>query len=147
MMGRHVDYACRSVISPDPYIGTNEIGIPVPFAKTLSYPTPVTPWNVEEMCELVSNGADTYPGANWIEEADGRRYDLTRINETKRVAMSCRLLNHKGQMKVGRHVKYGDYMMVNHQPTLQKPRIMVHSVRILTAPKQQTIWMHYANCN
>ena len=27
MMGKRVNYCCRSVISPDPYLGTNEIGI------------------------------------------------------------------------------------------------------------------------
>ena len=35
MMGKRVNYCCRSVISPDPYIGCDEIGIPVHFAKTL----------------------------------------------------------------------------------------------------------------
>lgn len=29
MMGKRVDYAARSVICPDMYIGTNEIGIPL----------------------------------------------------------------------------------------------------------------------
>lgn len=29
MMGKRVDYAARSVICPDMYIGTNEIGIPM----------------------------------------------------------------------------------------------------------------------
>ena len=28
MMGKRVNYACRSVISPDPYMNVNEIGIP-----------------------------------------------------------------------------------------------------------------------
>ena len=28
MMGKRVDYACRSVISPDPYLSVDEIGIP-----------------------------------------------------------------------------------------------------------------------
>lgn len=28
MMGKRVDFAARSVISPDPYINTDEIGIP-----------------------------------------------------------------------------------------------------------------------
>lgn len=32
MMGKRVNFACRSVISPDPYIGTHEIGIPMVFA-------------------------------------------------------------------------------------------------------------------
>lgn len=62
MMGKRVNYCCRSVISPDPHIGTDEIGIPVLFAKTLHYPTPVTNWNVKLMRQLVENGPDIYPG-------------------------------------------------------------------------------------
>jgi DNA-directed RNA polymerase I subunit RPA1 len=42
MMGKRVEYACRSVISPDPYIGTNEIGPPRYFATVLTHPTAVT---------------------------------------------------------------------------------------------------------
>lgn len=33
------------------------------------------------------------------------------------------------------------------QPTLHKPGIMAHRVRILHNPTQRTIRMHYANCN
>ncbi len=29
MMGKRVDYAARSVISPDPYINMDEIGVPM----------------------------------------------------------------------------------------------------------------------
>ncbi|KAK2633564.1 hypothetical protein Ddye_032678 [Dipteronia dyeriana] len=38
MMGKRVNYACRSVISPDPYLAVNEIGIPPYFALKLTYP-------------------------------------------------------------------------------------------------------------
>lgn len=62
MMGKRVNYACRSVISSDPYLGTTEIGIPLRFAKELTYPQPVADWNVEAMRELVENGAGVYPG-------------------------------------------------------------------------------------
>jgi DNA-directed RNA polymerase I subunit RPA1 len=62
MMGKRVNYCARSVISPDPYIGTNEIGIPVHFAKVLHYPTPVNDWNVKHMRTLVERGPDQYPG-------------------------------------------------------------------------------------
>ncbi len=62
MMGKRVNYCCRSVISPDPYLGTNEIGIPLHFAKTLHYPTPVNDWNVKYLRTLVENGPDQYPG-------------------------------------------------------------------------------------
>ena len=62
MMGKRVNYCCRSVISPDPYIGTDEIGIPLRFAKILQYPTPVTSWNVKHLRRLVENGPHEYPG-------------------------------------------------------------------------------------
>jgi DNA-directed RNA polymerase I subunit RPA1 len=62
MMGKRVNFCCRSVISPDPYIGTNEIGIPVHFAKSLHYPTPVNSWNVKYLRTLVQRGPFQYPG-------------------------------------------------------------------------------------
>ncbi|XP_058072061.1 DNA-directed RNA polymerase I subunit 1 isoform X2 [Magnolia sinica] len=40
MMGKRVNFACRSVISPDPYLAVNEIGIPPYFAVKLTYPEP-----------------------------------------------------------------------------------------------------------
>ena len=61
-MGKRVNHACRSVISPDPNISTNEIGLPEVFAKSLTYPEPVTPWNVHELRQAVINGPDIHPG-------------------------------------------------------------------------------------
>lgn len=47
MMGKRVNFACRSVISPDPFLDSGEIGVPPYFAIRLSVPERVTPWNVE----------------------------------------------------------------------------------------------------
>jgi len=65
MMGKRVNYCARSVISPDPNIGTDEIGIPVHFAKTLHYPTPVNDWNVKHLRTLVERGPNEYPGIQY----------------------------------------------------------------------------------
>ena len=62
MMGKRVNYAARSVISPDPYINTDEIGIPQVIAKRLTYPQPVTDWNAQELRQMVMNGPDVHPG-------------------------------------------------------------------------------------
>lgn len=62
MMGKRVNYCCRSVISPDNNLGTNEIGIPVQFAKELHYPTPVNDYNIAHLRELVIRGPHQYPG-------------------------------------------------------------------------------------
>lgn len=156
MMGKRVNYAARSVISPDPYISTSQIGVPLRFAKTLTYPQPVTPWNVEEMRQLVINGPNIHPGANFVESENGRLIDLSKRTLHQREAISKTLLTRsasaqgtsKNRVKrVWRHLKTGDVVLMNRQPTLHKPSIMAHTTRVLTNPKMQTIRMHYANCN
>lgn len=115
MMGKRVNYACRSVISPDPYIGTNEIGLPLYFAKTLTYPTPVTALNVEEMRKLVIRGTQQYPGASWVELPNGRRLELGKMQQAKREAIAARLLSSNGIAKVGRQLRNGDMVLMNRQ--------------------------------
>ena len=46
---------------------------------------------------------------------------------------------------VFRHLKDGDMALVNRQPTLHKPGIMAHAVKVLE--NERTIRMHYSNCN
>ena len=62
MMGKRVNFAARSVISPDPYIATKEVGIPLVFASKLTYPQRVTPFNVSQLRTMVINGPNKYPG-------------------------------------------------------------------------------------
>ena len=62
MMGKRVNFAARSVISPDPYINMDEIGVPMVFATKLTYPQPVTAWNVTELRQAVVNGPCRHPG-------------------------------------------------------------------------------------
>ena len=119
MMGKRVDYACRSVISPDPYVGTNEIGVPRYFATVLTYPTPVTDLNIKEMRDLVCRGPENYPGARWV-EIQGRRMDLGKMKSAnKREAIAAQLLTHLkngGQPAiVGRQLRDGDYVLMNRQ--------------------------------
>lgn len=66
-----MNYAARSVISPDVNIEPSEIGIPPVFAKKLTFPEPVTPANFHELRTLVINGPKTHPGATMVEYEDG----------------------------------------------------------------------------
>ena len=83
MMGKRVNYACRSVITPDPYLAVDEVGVPVVFARRLTFPEPVNPHNLQEMKELVMRGPDNYPGANWIVNEIGIKKMLTRKEEQR----------------------------------------------------------------
>lgn len=178
MMGKRVNYAARSVISPDPYIDTSEIGVPMMFALQLTYPETVTPYNVHEMRQLVSNGAHRHPGATHIEREDGTLVSLSNMSADARLALAKQLLTPSGHSgdwsgastpvrrsasddascapavsmplpavpkRVHRHIRNGDICLVNRQPTLHKPSIMAHRARILSG--EQTIRLHYANCN
>lgn len=59
--------------------------------------------------------------------------------------MSKTLLSGENTFKVLRHMRDGDVVLVNRQPSLHKPSIMAHIVRVLKSEK--TIRMHYANCD
>ena len=75
MMGKRVNYAARSVISPDPNLETSEIGIPIVFATKLTYPEPVTPFNVKRLRQAVING-NQWPGAAFVQSEDGHLLNL-----------------------------------------------------------------------
>lgn len=62
MMGKRVNYAARSVITPDPNLNVDEIGVPEAFAKSLTYPVPVTTWNVQMLRKMIENGPNVHPG-------------------------------------------------------------------------------------
>ncbi|KAL0265659.1 UNVERIFIED_CONTAM: hypothetical protein PYX00_011373 [Menopon gallinae] len=141
IMGKRVNYAARSVISPDPNLSTREIGLPLVFAKKLTFPERVTPFNHDRLKHAVINGP-TYPGAVLV-KSDGVATNLLRVSEEKRVALANQLLN--GRKTVYRHLNETDFLLVNRQPTLHKPSIMAYKVRILQGEK--TLRLHYANCN
>ena len=70
MMGKRVNFGGRSVISPDPNITTDQIGVPVFMARKLTFPEGVSNINVERLRNLVRNGSSVHPGANMIEDED-----------------------------------------------------------------------------
>ncbi len=139
MMGKRVNYAGRSVISPDPFIATYEIGIPEIFAKKLTYPELVTPHNVHELRQLILNGPDIHPGANFVELEDGTIRRLLPNNLSQRTAVAKLLLTREKQhsnatlmstKRVYRHLRNGDYVLINRQPTLHRPSIQAHMVNL-----------------
>ena len=71
LQGKRVNYAARSVISPDVNIEPNEIGVPPVFARKLTFPEPVTEHNIMALRATVINGPKVYPGASIVEYEDG----------------------------------------------------------------------------
>ena len=82
LSGKRVNFCARSVISPDPYLGVNEVGVPKKIAKELTVPIRVTSRNREQMRQMILRGPDVHPGVNYIIRGDNRR---VRINERSRL--------------------------------------------------------------
>ena len=125
LSGKRVDFSARTVISPDPWISINEVGVPVRIAMELTVPERVTEWNIEEMRELVKRGPENHPGANYIIRPDGKRVKITDKNRDK-------LSEELGPgYIVERHLKDGDVVLFNRQPSLHRMSIMAHIVRVM----------------
>lgn len=126
LSGKRVDFSARTVISPDPNLGINEVGVPSEVAQILTIPERVTEWNIEEMRELVMRGHDDHPGANYIIRSDGRRVDLRFVKDKTTVSEALR----PGYV-VERHLKDGDIVLFNRQPSLHRMSIMAHEVKVM----------------
>src|SRR5881396_1134215 len=62
LSGKRVDFSARTVVSPDPNLDINEVGVPLDVASRLTIPEKVTAHNMDEMKRLIDNGPDNYPG-------------------------------------------------------------------------------------
>ncbi|KKO75447.1 dna-directed rna polymerase ii largest subunit [Vairimorpha ceranae] len=122
LMGKRVDFSARSVITPDANISLEEVGVPLEIAKIHTFPETITPYNIERLTRLVSNGPNEYPGANYVIRSDGQRIDLNF---------------NRGDIKleegyiVERHMQNGDVVLFNRQPSLHKMSMMGHFVRVM----------------
>ncbi len=138
LSGKRVDFSARTVISPDPNISINEVGVPRDIAMTLTVPVRVTPWNIDEVRKYILNGPGKYPGANYVIDPNGRRIDLRFIKDLKAIAEGL-----KPGYVVERHLIDGDIVLFNRQPSLHRMSIMAHVVKVLPG---KTFRLHLAVC-
>ena len=140
LMGKRVDFSARSVITSDPYIDIDQVGVPLKEAKNLTVPVEVTPNNIDYLTKLVKNGRDIYPGAN--------RLHLIRFVNGKLINQKIDLRYRKQSLKlnygdiVERHIINGDRVLFNRQPTLHKPSMMGHRVHVLNRDDIHTFRMN-----
>eukprot|EP00798_Chlamydomonas_sp_ICE-L_P014612 gene14612-biopygen23657 len=132
LMGKRVDFSARTVITPDPNLSIDELGVPKRIAMNLTFPEVVNQYNIEELKLLVENGADQYPGAKHVRKADGvggsggRTIRLKEHPSLREVVANLDI----GDV-VERHLRNGDYVLFNRQPSLHKMSMMAHRVRVM----------------
>ncbi|OXM78710.1 DNA-directed RNA polymerase II subunit RPB1 [Cryptococcus neoformans Bt63] len=124
LMGKRVDFSARTVITGDPNLQLDQVGVPKSIAMTLTYPERVTPYNIVYLQTLVNNGPATYPGARYYVKDTGERVDLKYRKSGEPISLQFGWI-------VERHLKDGDYVLFNRQPSLHKMSMMSHRVKLM----------------
>lgn len=128
MMGKRVDQSARTVITGDPTLGIEELGVPLEIAMILTKPVPVTAENFDWCQERVIQGPWEYGGANSIiKTIHGRKYpvDLRLTRDRSEIILR------KG-MIIEVHLQDGDWLLFNRQPTLHRMGMMAHRVKVVS---------------
>ncbi|EJS41719.1 rpo31p [Saccharomyces arboricola H-6] len=125
LSGKRVDFSGRTVISPDPNLSIDEVAVPDRVAKVLTYPEKVTRYNRHKLQELVVNGPNVHPGANYLlkKNEDARRN--LRYGDRMKLAKNLQI----GDV-VERHLEDGDVVLFNRQPSLHRLSILSHYAKI-----------------
>ena len=125
LAGKRVNFAARTVISPDPKTEINEVGVPFNVAMELTIPERVTDWNMKRLKKFVELGPKKYPGSNYVVRPDGKKKKIT--DETQEQLLE--------EMQPGyiveRHLMNGDIAIFNRQPSLHRMSIMSHRIKVL----------------
>ncbi len=123
LSGKRVNFSARTVISPDPNISIEEVGVPQKIAEELTIPVKVTQWNIDELKKIIKS--EEYPKANYVIRPDGRRKKVTELNREELIEELD-----EGYI-VERQLIDGDIAIFNRQPSLHRVSMMGHKVKVL----------------
>ncbi|MBR9699221.1 DNA-directed RNA polymerase subunit A' [Candidatus Woesearchaeota archaeon] len=138
LAGKRTNFSARTVISPDPMLKLNEVGVPRIMAMKLTLPERVNEWNVEYLKKFVEKGPTEYPGANYVIRPDGKKKKIT--DETKEASLE----ELQPGYTVERHLLDGDIALFNRQPSLHRMSMMCHRIRVLPG---KTLRLNPAVCH
>nr|UXY86912.1 RNA polymerase III largest subunit [Cryptomonas paramecium] len=123
--GKRVDFCARTVISPDPNLCLNYVGIPLQIALKLTLPEKVNKLNFERLQRSVYRGCYKYPGANFILNSEGNKICIQERS------VFLKKITIKENFRIERHIKDNDTILFNRQPSLHRVSIMSHRVKIV----------------
>jgi len=135
LSGKRVNFSGRTVISPDPTLGINELGVPEEMAAELTLPISVTEWNKTHVCDYIKANPTK---VNYVIRPDGRRKKLTTTN------LEEVLEEITAGYRIERQLSDGDLVIFNRQPSLHRMSMMCHSVKILPG---RTLRFNICDCS
>jgi len=135
LSGKRVNFSARTVISPDPNLSINELGVPIKMAEELTVPVRVTLHNIDWCKQIIkqkyldSADHDEYiPGVNYVvRETDGMK---RRIKVTDKNAEDIAEKLEIGSI-IERQLMNGDLTLFNRQPSLHRMSMMAHRIKVV----------------
>jgi len=124
LIGKRVNYSARTVISPDPLLDVNEVGVPLEIAKELTTSIVVNERNIEYVKKLI-NRYPEWPTVSYIIRLDGMK---KKVNETNKEEI---LKEIETGFVVEKQLEDGDWSLFNRQPSLHRMSMMGHKVRVM----------------
>ena len=134
-MGKRVDFSARSVITGDPNLSIEQLGVPMKIAKNLTKPVVVNDRNRMFLTKLMQNGPENYPGAKILEKKGGQNISLRYVDRNSIVLENGDIVH--------RHMMDGDAVLFNRQPSLHRMSMMCHIAKIMK--KGDTFRMNVAD--
>jgi DNA-directed RNA polymerase II subunit RPB1 len=131
IMGKRVNFAGRTVMSPDPNLKFGQIRIPKVWASILTRPEKVFSANLERIRNLFKDKKITY-----ITKKEG--LGSIKINDLNKNILTVEIGD-----TVERWLQNGDYLLYNRQPSIQKECMMGYEVVL---GDELTIGAHVSIC-
>ena len=127
LQGKRVDFSARTVITPDALMDIDQLGVPIAIARNLTFPEIVTHNNIKKLEQLVKNGRNMYPGANFV-------IPMEKFNK-RHTIIDLRYGRNEIILKIGdiveRHLIDDDIVLFNRQPSLHMQSMMSHRVKVI----------------
>lgn len=130
IMGKRVDHSARTVITGDPNLSINELGVPVEFAENLAYPETASKYNIGYLNMLLQKGKVKWIVKNKLGEKSSLKARTINVEFLKNINNQTNVTIDIGDT-VWRNLQDNDIVFFNRQPTLHKMGMMAHKAVIL----------------
>jgi DNA-directed RNA polymerase subunit A' len=124
LIGKRVNFSARTVVSPDPMIDINEVGVPLVIAKELTTPVVVNEKNIEDVKKLITR-YPAWPTVNYVLRPDGRKKKVGEANKEEIIKEL------ESGFIVEKQLEDGDWVLFNRQPSLHRMSMMGHKVKVM----------------
>ncbi|KAL3691937.1 hypothetical protein R1sor_005588 [Riccia sorocarpa] len=123
IIGKRSGYSARNVVTGDPYLSVDEIGVPLDVAKHVTCSERVTEFNKSTLQKYVEIGQDL----SHSRACSALR--IVRSGERREVTRRTTIELEIGDI-VHRHLKDGDLVFINRPPSLHKHSLLALRARI-----------------